>query len=472
LKAIIVDSNHPEGLALDIHSDNPPQFAVARGVTHLLIQVVDLAVEQQLPYRMQADFTIYSDPFENNDAQYLAYNLPLRNQEITGTFDHRNDEDWYVLNVNTSGRLRLALRTDTARMDLVLRVQREGEKALYIDRNGDGASELSPVIEVLPGKYYICVANVKDYLYPVIGEYDLSIEFAEKSVDPNEPNDKPFQATAVGFNNDYQGSLNKSGDVDWFKFTLDKTRLVDINATNKSIDQSIAIVLLDQDLQVVESVSALNGGAHVQVIHLLEAGDYYVRFLTDSSFPNANYEVNIQALTLMNGFADISEHWAAEAISKLRERNIISGYGDYFFRPDQGITRAEAASLIAKAIPLRAGKKVNFIDLRTDYWGFPAISQVAAGGIMDGYPDRTFAPDKLVTRREMAAMMARILQVKPKASMDPPFDDIKPGDWAYGVINSLKMSGRIDGFEDGNFEPDLTATRAEFATMLTRVMTQ
>jgi subtilisin family serine protease len=472
LRVVLYDDNHPDGLAIDSKSDPSPTFAVSKGTSKLLVQDGNLASDQRLPYRLLAEFTIYSDPFENNDEQYMAYNLPLRNQEITGTFDHQDDMDWYVVDVDKSGRLRIMVRTDTARMDLVLRIQREGEKALFIDRNADGASEVSPVIEVLPGKYYIRVANVKDYMYPVIGEYGLSIEFAEKSVDPNEPNDKPFQATAAGFDNDYQGSLNKSGDVDWYKFSLDSTRLVRIDADNTTADQRISVALMDQDLHVVESISALEGRTHTQITHLLEVGDYYVRFLTDSSFPYANYTVNIHALTLMNGFADISDHWAAEAISKLSQQNIISGYGDYYFRPDQGITRAEAAALIAKAIPLRQGKKINFTDVLPGYWGYSVISQVASGGIMDGYPDRSFAPDQLVTRREMAAMMARILQMKPTAAMDPPFNDIKPGDWAYGILNSLKKSGRIDGYADGNFEPDQTSTRAEFATMLTRVMTR
>jgi hypothetical protein len=470
LQVVLYNDDHPDGQVIDIESDTASTFAVSKGISKLLVQGGNIASDQRLPYRLLAEFTIYSDPFENNDAQYLSYNLPLRNQQVTGTFDHWDDMDWYVLDVDASGRLRVKLKTDTARMDLVLRIQREGEKELYIDRNADGASEVSPVIEVLPGKYYLRVANVKDYMYPVVGEYEMSIEFVEKSVDPNEPNDKPFQATAAGFDNAYQGSLNKPGDVDWYKFSLDKTRLVSINADNITADRPVSVALLDRDLQIVESISELEDGAHAQIVHLLEAGDYYVRFLTNSSFPYVNYSVTIRALTLMNGFADVSDHWAAGAIGRLSEQNFISGYGDYFFRPDQGITRAEAAALIAKAIPLRQGKKVNFTDVKLGFWGYSAISQVASGGIMDGYPDRSFAPDQWVTRREMAAMMARILQMKPSASIEPPFNDIKQGDWAYGVLNTLKTSGRIDGYEDGNFEPDRVSTRAEFAVMLTRVM--
>lgn len=96
--------------------------------------------------------------------------------------------------------------------------QKEGEKSISIDQGGDGGIEISSLIDVFPGQYYIRVSNTKDYTEPITGEYTLEIEYTPKLIDPNEPNDKSYQATFAAMNSVYEGLFNTNDDVDWFEF--------------------------------------------------------------------------------------------------------------------------------------------------------------------------------------------------------------------------------------------------------------
>ncbi len=98
--------------------------------------------------------------------------------------------------------------------------QKEGEKSITIDQAGDGGIEVSSQMDVLPGQYYIRVSNMKDYPEPITGEYTLEIEYTPKLIDPNEPNDKSYQATFAAMNSVYEGVFNKNEDVDWFEFRM------------------------------------------------------------------------------------------------------------------------------------------------------------------------------------------------------------------------------------------------------------
>ncbi len=75
-------------------------------------------------------------------------------------------------------------------MDPVLYIQPKGGKPLIIDQGGDGVTETSQLMNILPGEYYIRVSNAQGNAVPITGEYTLSLEYNMKYIDPNEPNDK------------------------------------------------------------------------------------------------------------------------------------------------------------------------------------------------------------------------------------------------------------------------------------------
>ena len=99
------------------------------------------------------------------------------------------------------------------------------------------------------GQYYIRVSNVKDYSEPITGEYTLEIEYTPKLIDPNEPNDKSYQATFAAMNSGYEGVFNKSDDVDWFEFRMTKDGLAQMSLTNIPTSRMLYATLYDSSLK-------------------------------------------------------------------------------------------------------------------------------------------------------------------------------------------------------------------------------
>ncbi|UUZ91250.1 S-layer homology domain-containing protein [Paenibacillus sp. P25] len=396
--------------------------------------------------------------------------MPARTQTITGTFHQYNDVDWFEPPITESGSLRIRVNTDTARIDPVLLVQRQGEKAVTVDQGDDGVEESLNLPEVFPGSYYIRVSNVKDYANPVAGEYTLSIEYNAKLIDPNEPNNRPYQATAVSLDTPYNGSLDKSDDADWFQFRVDEESLVRIDVTDIPSSVTLYAGLYDGSLKSISGSMNSPPSSRLQLSGRFGPGSYYVKLTTDTVFDDQMYQFKVTATPLVGGFTDIKGHWAQDAILKLTGRQVIDGYGNYTFQPDRPITRAEATAVIARAFKLTKQRSIGYSDLVADHWAYGYIAKASQAGIIDGYPDGGFAPDQPVSRMEMTAMLARSMNMTGKLRGAVPFTDVDESYWGIGLLKQMKMEGWIIGYADGSFRPDQQATRAEFVQLLSRLL--
>jgi hypothetical protein len=444
---------------------------VKKGKGWILLKTDNKNLEKTVKYRLISQFEIYRDAFEDNDRQYKAYTLAAKTQKLKGTFHQVGDEDWFALHIDQSGSLRIKLWPDTIRMDLSLLVQKKGEKPITIDIGGDGDAEYSPNLDVLPGKYYIRVKNViYDNPEPVTGEYTLEIDYTSKMVDPNEPNDKPFQAVSMSNSTVYTGVLDKSSDVDWFSFKVEQTGLVTLDLRGIPIDRLMSLTLYDQNQRKIAfDINALEMD-RMSMENVLQSGTYLVRLSADYPFHNQMYKLSISQQRLVAGFKDISGHWAEEAIAAMSGKKIVSGYGSYTFAPNHSITRGEAAVMIAKAFKLTKTKTLQYADVSKHHWAYEYIGKVSQAGIMEGYPDGRFRPERIATRAEMAAMVANAMQLKAKNKGPLPFTDIKKGYWAAPMLRKLKEEGWIAGYGDGTFRPEERASRAEFVSLLYSVL--
>ncbi|MGI6643371.1 MAG: S-layer homology domain-containing protein [Bacillota bacterium] len=109
----------------------------------------------------------------------------------------------------------------------------------------------------------------------------------------------------------------------------------------------------------------------------------------------------------------------------------------------------------------------DFADVLPDRWSSKHIATLAAGGILEGYPDGTFKPGASITRAELATIAARFDDLE---ELDTnAFPDVA-GHWAEKYINSAAAKGWVEGYEDGTFKPDQPITRAEFVTLVNRVL--
>ena len=167
-------------------------------------------------------------------------------------------------------------------------------------------------------------------------------------------------------------------------------------------------------------------------------------------------------------FTDVQGHWGLEHINYLLGKGAIDGYGDKTFRPDNQITRAEAATLLARTLDLdiQDEARTNFNDA-ANHWGskYIAAIQHQLPRVINGYDDKTFRPDAPITRQEMAKMIATAYDLKLNDDADISFDDNK--DWGAEYINILASLGVADGYGKV-FNPEAQVTRAETATFVHR----
>ena len=169
--------------------------------------------------------------------------------------------------------------------------------------------------------------------------------------------------------------------------------------------------------------------------------------------------------------ADLNGHWAQTTIQQWMDKGMIGGYEDGTFRPDQSITRAEFIKLVNKAIGADKAGVVNFTDVSADDWFYGELQLAMGAGYVGGFEDGTFRPNDTVTRAQAAAFIAKAKNLANDTAAAARFvDNGSIADWAKGAVGAAAKAGYIGGYQDGTFQADKALTRAEAVSMLDRVM--
>lgn len=166
---------------------------------------------------------------------------------------------------------------------------------------------------------------------------------------------------------------------------------------------------------------------------------------------------------------DISGHWAAAPIQKLVALGAISGYPDGTFKPNNNITRAEFVSVLTKAYKLEAKGSAAFGDV-TSHWAKDAIAAAVEAGIVNGYSAERFGPNDLITREQMAVMIAKAAKLSDAADESSFTDSANIAVWAQPAVAAVASQGIMSGYQDGSLRPKGLATRAEAATVILKAL--
>ena len=150
----------------------------------------------------------------------------------------------------------------------------------------------------------------------------------------------------------------------------------------------------------------------------------------------------------------------------------IVGYPDKTVRPQNGITRAEVATIFFRLLTdetrdANSTKSNSYSDAAAGAWYNHAVSTLSAMGIVKGDSHGKFNPNAPITRAEFAAIAARFDDKANTTTAD--FSDIA-SHWAKNEISAASNNGWITGYPDGTFRPDNKITRAEAMTLVNRVL--
>ena len=150
----------------------------------------------------------------------------------------------------------------------------------------------------------------------------------------------------------------------------------------------------------------------------------------------------------------------------------IVGYPDGTVRPQGEITRAEVATIFFRMLTDESrtqywSQENGYSDVAQGQWFNAAVSTLSKAGIISGYPDGSFRPNGSITRAEFATIAVRFFDVQyDGAHLFPDVD----GHWAQDYIDQAGSAGLVSGYPDGTFAPDRSITRAEAVTLVNRTL--
>lgn len=191
---------------------------------------------------------------------------------------------------------------------------------------------------------------------------------------------------------------------------------------------------------------------------------------------DSTVDATLGTSVMKNSFADCtSDHWAYSYVEQLKTSGIVSGYLDGNFYPDNKVKREEFVKMIVVLANMYSdGSKCEFDDVSKDDWYYTYVASAFEQNIISGESEKTFGSGQYVSRQDVAVIICRLLD-KAGVTVDLTLpgktfgDKNKISEYAVQSVDTLTKLNIINGFEDGNFRPDASLTRAEAAKIISLV---
>ncbi|WP_421927125.1 S-layer homology domain-containing protein [Lysinibacillus capsici] len=170
-----------------------------------------------------------------------------------------------------------------------------------------------------------------------------------------------------------------------------------------------------------------------------------------------------------SSFKDVQRtHPFYEEIKNLNDRGIIKGFKDGTFKPEQNLTRGQAAKIIAGVLELDTSNvsNPNFKDIPTNHLYFGAIAALRQEGIIDGYEDGTFRQHEFIQRNHVAKILANAFKLKASNTNSLPFTDVRVE--YKDAIAALYENNVTTGKTATLFDGSSNVTRGQMAAFITR----
>lgn len=213
---------------------------------------------------------------------------------------------------------------------------------------------------------------------------------------------------------------------------------------------------------------------HVPTQLVVIDGKNYVKL---SSLTNSTYSIIWNPLE----FSDVSQHWAKDDVNDMGSRMIISGIGNGLFNPDQAITRAEFTAIIVRGLGLKLEEGTSpYSDVKAESWYNSAINTASAYNLITGFEDGTFRPNDKITREQAMVIISKAMTLTSlKAKLPVQSTDITLGSfedaaeaasWAQSSIADSVQAGIVSGRSSSKLAPKDNITRAEVASIMKRLL--
>ena len=177
-------------------------------------------------------------------------------------------------------------------------------------------------------------------------------------------------------------------------------------------------------------------------------------------------------------FVDVKKsEWYYDPVQYVYENGIMKGMSGKTFEPETSVTRAMFVTMLGRlwGVEQKVTNTFKDVSAATGDWYAGYVGWASENKIVNGYPDKTFKPDDALTREQMAAIISRFLDysgIVAMKSYDPVSffkDEGKIESYAVTHVDNMRVLGIITGNADGTFDPQGNLTRAQAATVMSRL---
>ena len=171
-------------------------------------------------------------------------------------------------------------------------------------------------------------------------------------------------------------------------------------------------------------------------------------------------------------FSDVEGHWAEKSRQKAEEMKVITGYENNRFMPDSYMTRAELVAIINRFLEIQSETDKYIPDVTRQDWFHSDVRKALSAGIIKGDANGYVRPNDYVTREEAAVIMCRAFYSEADGNVDTLSfkDNDSISSWSRADILTFVKNGYITGYPDGELKPKNNITRAEIITILERII--
>lgn len=265
------------------------------------------------------------------------------------------------------------------------------------------------------------------------------------------------------------------------EFTVKAThggKTVEVSKFNAYVERSIALPEgVDPNKITTGVVNDPDGTVRHVPTRVTKISDRY--YAQINSLTNSLYSVIWNPLE----FKDVEGHWAQTAVNDMGSRLVIDGIGDGLFNPDTNITRAEFAAIMVRGLGLKPVNGTSpFADVRATDWYSSAVQTAYEYNLIEGFGDGDFHPNENITREQamviiakalsMTGLQAKLSVTDADALLSPFVDGKEVSNWAKEGVSTSLQAGITNGRSADALAPKAYITRAEVAALMQRILKQ
>ncbi|GGH53456.1 hypothetical protein GCM10008014_21190 [Paenibacillus silvae] len=251
---------------------------------------------------------------------------------------------------------------------------------------------------------------------------------------------------------------------------------VDVNRFNAYVERSITLPEGVDGSKITTGVVLQADGTMLHVPTKVIKGT-----VNDSAVINSLTNSTYALIYHPTTFNDISSHWSRADVEDLASRLVVEGEGDQQFAPDRSITRAEFTAVLLRGLGLHSPENdvtTAFTDVKADSWYENEVQTAVSYGLISGYTDNSFRPNSEISRAEAMTIVSRAMKLVELAQADASetanllgtySDGNKVQPWAAESVASAIKQGLVQG-DDGKLMTDADVSRAQTAAIVKRLL--